>query len=329
MIGTTLVGAKLDGAGFRGSNLTEANLKGASLHRANLTFSTLSHANLDEANLNSADLRGSDLRDAKLRGANLCGAKLMVADLTGAILEKANLLRANLSDAILENCNLNDASLNRGYMPSAKLGGTSQLERTDLCGANLLCVDLSGANLRGAYLVRTNLNRVNFHDVNLDGADLKGANLTRVNLDEVRSLEGTVFEGNVGLTEELKHMLNARRASVVPNPHNTSSESLYDPQSELQKENSRQLGEAQGDLKYRYLDLEEARLAFQKIVNILEEERQASALIQSQELMRQDIEKISSRYLEKLITSLTVNLNVGCLKTSKINLTIYIWKFRD
>ena len=82
--------------------------------------------------------------------------------------------------------NLSEADLTGAYLRGADLRGASlseaDLSRADLTGAYLRGADLSEADLSEAYLSRANLSRASLRGANLRGADLRGANLSRADL---------------------------------------------------------------------------------------------------------------------------------------------------
>jgi uncharacterized protein YjbI with pentapeptide repeats len=93
---------------------------------------------------------------------------------------------------------LSGTNLRKAYLNGANLN------RANLIGANLIGANLIGANLRLADLEGANLNGADLKGANLDGADLKGANLNladlegaNLNLADLRlaDLEGANLDG--------------------------------------------------------------------------------------------------------------------------------------
>lgn len=82
----------------------------------------------------------------------------------------------------------------------------SQLPNAKLTGANLYGADLTGADLRGA-----DLQRCNFRN-----AKLNETNLTEANV------QGTRFDGSIGLSEEAKSALKNRGAILKDSRLNAS-----------------------------------------------------------------------------------------------------------
>ena len=72
---------------------------------------------------------------------------------------------------------LSGTNLRKAYLNGANLN------RANLIGANLIGANLIGANLRLADLEGANLNGADLKGANLDGADLKGANLNLADLE--------------------------------------------------------------------------------------------------------------------------------------------------
>jgi len=173
----TRVHADLYGAYLRERNLSGANLSGAYLRKAEL----------GEADLSGADLSGAHLLEARLGRAYLRKAELSGADLSGADLSEAHLLEARLGGAKLRKANLSEAHL-----------AGAKLRKANLSGADLSCgADLSGADLRGAYLSGADLRVVNLRGANLRGADLRVVNLRGANLGGANLMFATLAETNL------------------------------------------------------------------------------------------------------------------------------------
>jgi uncharacterized protein YjbI with pentapeptide repeats len=156
-------GAYLEGTNFEGADLTSANLEYAKLRGANLRG-----AKLDDANFRYADLTGANLEYAKLRGADLTGANL-----TGANLEYADLLRLNLYES--KNVAANSKRFKRDPLVRKYREVKLQIDA-------YVPVDLTGANLTGAYLAFANLTGANLTDADLTSANLECANLKDANV---------------------------------------------------------------------------------------------------------------------------------------------------
>jgi uncharacterized protein YjbI with pentapeptide repeats len=117
ILGTTLVGARLEDASGLRVNLREAKLHGATLTRADLT----------ESDLSKADLGGADLRGAVLRGALLART-----DFTGAVTTGADFLHAVLGKATLVGTDMRGASLFGTDLTRVRVDGATQIDRADL-----------------------------------------------------------------------------------------------------------------------------------------------------------------------------------------------------
>ncbi|NCR08801.1 MAG: pentapeptide repeat-containing protein [Microcystis aeruginosa LG13-11] len=83
---------------------------------------------------------------------------------------------------------LSGTNLRKAYLNGANLN------RANLIGANLNGANLIGANLIGAILIGANLNGANLIGANLIGANLIGANLNRANLNRA-NLDGANLDG--------------------------------------------------------------------------------------------------------------------------------------
>jgi uncharacterized protein YjbI with pentapeptide repeats len=257
-----------------------------------LIFTNLNRAILTGANLSNADLRGVDLQSAQLTQADLSGAKLMAANLGQANLHKAKLLRANLSDAHLGHCILSEARLNRAYLSGADLT-EANLCGADLSGANLLSTELSRANLRQVVMVRAFLNNANLQAADLSEADLNGTNLSRVNLQDA-IVESTLFDGNLGLSEQQRFELQEQGAIFIPMPCLPSPPLTSDKQTEI----LRQIDEARGDLTHRFLDLEEAWQAFCESVDTLDNGLRNSSLDIDVAYLKEDCQRFNQEIEE-------------------------------
>lgn len=205
------------------------------------------------------------------------------------------MLRVNLSDAILDNCNLSGARLNRAYMAGATLKN-SDLTSADLSGSNALYVDFSNAILQEACLIRAYLSSANLNNVDLNHAILNGTNLTRVSFDTANVI-GAVFESNLGLSERQKSELFERGASILPSPPNPNP--LFPNDENLAVLS---LGEAKGDLRYRFLDLEESLQALLEIIDILKQERDVLNLELEYKRFQKAIEDEQKALFEELET---------------------------
>jgi uncharacterized protein YjbI with pentapeptide repeats len=110
-----------------------------------LRASCLSYAMLRRSKLREVDLQQADLRGIDLSEANLSRSDLAHADLRGATLNSAMLFMANLDGANLQGADLSEASLDISTLSQANLQGAN------LCGTYLCGIDLSQAQLQGAY----------------------------------------------------------------------------------------------------------------------------------------------------------------------------------
>jgi len=96
-------------------------------------------------------------------------------------------MRVALEQATTAGANLSGADLRYAYLRGAYLNGAdlryAYLGGAYLNGADLGGANLSGANLSGAYLGGANLSGAYLRGANLNGADLGGANLGGANLN--------------------------------------------------------------------------------------------------------------------------------------------------
>lgn len=180
----------------------------------------LSDANLQDAELNNANLRAASLGKTDLSGAKLSYADLFYTNLSETVLVGADLHRAGLSGSILWKAQLANADL-RGvfggcisredifdFLPFAYR--IAELKLTHFKVGQLICTDLSGANLSGANLgcfnegsctwlngsdlscydeavtICTNLSDAIMNGAELDGVNMQGANLRGASLENAQ-----------------------------------------------------------------------------------------------------------------------------------------------
>ena len=112
--------------------------------------------------------------------------------------KKLNLQRADLCGANLYGTDLRRANLRRANLQGANLH-TADLQRADLCEANLYGTDLRRADLRKANLYGTDLRRADLRKANLHTADLRRANLYGADLQGAdlygANLQGADLQG--------------------------------------------------------------------------------------------------------------------------------------
>ena len=138
------------------------------------------------------NLREADISNARLDEANLAGA-----DFTNADLRHARLTRADLSDAILWH-----ADLSCVIHPELPVMIQTLLDGANLCGANLMYANLSGARLQGARLCHSNLFEANLSSTflfqaKLISADISLANLTGAILDNANISNAELGKGQM------------------------------------------------------------------------------------------------------------------------------------
>lgn len=133
------------------------------------------------------DLRGADFSGARLQGANFWRVRLDGANFSGAVLvgacfreahlNSANFVRANLTRALLNRAHMWEtdfsyACMNRVDLKAARdIEGPGERNRasyTFIRRCSLARASLSGADLRGTFIINSNLS----------GADLTNANLS-------------------------------------------------------------------------------------------------------------------------------------------------------
>ena len=138
------------------------------------------------------NLRGADIRYARLDRANLAGA-----DFTNADLRHTRLMFADLSDAVLWH-----ADFSYVIHPELPVMISTTLDGANLCRANLMYADLSGARLQGARLCHSNLFEANLSsaflfEAKLIEADISLANLTGATLDNANISNAKLGKGHM------------------------------------------------------------------------------------------------------------------------------------
>ncbi len=146
--------ADLSGARLVGAGLARTCLRGVELSLADLSGARLVRADLRGASLVRAVLQRSDLRGADLRGAELLDAVLVRARLDCLEMEAGYCACAEPLEAVEGGgaCDEDDA----GFVPAdwtARCGCRTRLSGAALSGANLVAVQSTGADLRGASLL--------------------------------------------------------------------------------------------------------------------------------------------------------------------------------
>ncbi len=234
--GANLASAQLFFGDLSGANLTDANMSRSNLNQATVSGANLSGTSLSQATLikiSSGGITGKPaslptdwaltngyligpndtLTGANLAGADLTGADLDFADLTDADLAGANLANAILAQATVTGANLagtNLATTRLTDVISGRIAGSPMLPanwtvrfgfligpQTDLAGANLAGVDLSGVDLSAAFLAGTDFLSADLSGASLAGADLNFANLTSANFSGSDLSSSSMFSANV------------------------------------------------------------------------------------------------------------------------------------
>ncbi|OYD61272.1 pentapeptide repeat-containing protein [Rhodococcus sp. OK302] len=116
--------------------------------------------------------------------------------ISGADISNLNLTSSDLPGAVLWRVNLSGANLTAAHLTSANLG-SADLAGADLTWVNLSGSDLFGADLTGAILVDADLTSTNLAHAKLSSANLSGANLTSANLTRVNLLDAVMFTANL------------------------------------------------------------------------------------------------------------------------------------
>ena len=211
-----LNGAEINGVDFSHADLTRADLSdflpaeyGESLLYEGAFDYMLETRGYTDVNLSHAILREAKIQRRLLEPANLTGADMTGTDFTGSRIADASLAGAILNSAILSKCDILGCDFSGTKMQGVDLSESecvySNFANADMSGANLesFCigdvefveeeswnnVDLSGANLKDAFLAR-----VSFRNANLTGAKFLDANLSYADLSN-SDLKETNFTG--------------------------------------------------------------------------------------------------------------------------------------
>ena len=162
---------------YRGSSrravLCNADLRPSNLHDANLGMTVLRRADLRGAQLNCAIFYPSDPR------ANLSSPYIRKAAFKNAVPLGTNLDKANLSNVLLPK-----AELERSYLQEIDVGPETAC--VNLSGADFRGATLRGADLSGANLTNANFARANLQEANLSRTELQEANLVQANIENAR-----------------------------------------------------------------------------------------------------------------------------------------------
>jgi uncharacterized protein YjbI with pentapeptide repeats len=183
------------------------DLRGADLRMVNLSEANLSKANLSKANLGRAKLFGAILSGADLSEANLSRAKLFGADLSRADLSKAHLIRANLS--------MKQLCVIKGHL----------INLEDLIGANLIGVNLSGAEVHATNFGTIDLSQVK----GLDRVKHKGP--STIGTDTLQLFKGQIpkiFLRGCGLSDWEIENAKLYRPNLTSDEFTTITYKLHD-----------------------------------------------------------------------------------------------------
>lgn len=175
--GFNLEGADLSGANLCGTNLSWAAMKACNLFQARLEACEMLDADLTDACLNECKGQGAGFGTANLTGASVIDGDLRKATFTEACLKGADVRASNLQGASLRHCDLRNVDFTRAVLRDVDLK-LSDVHRTDfhmadLMGARIMGLrnytkanwvgtDISGIDLRGAYMIRRHIMDQNY-----------------------------------------------------------------------------------------------------------------------------------------------------------------------
>ncbi|HEX2911763.1 MAG TPA: pentapeptide repeat-containing protein [Chloroflexia bacterium] len=139
----------------------------------------LSRVDLSNLNLSGVNLRGANLYMANLRGVNLRGADLRQTGLSDetnqAVLSWANLAELELHKCSFAARDMTGVNLREAYLNRVNLSA-NKLPKADLRGADLTRCSLQGCDLRGANLQGATLENCDLRQANFQGTNLTDCN---------------------------------------------------------------------------------------------------------------------------------------------------------
>ncbi|BDD03739.1 pentapeptide repeat-containing protein [Aureibacter tunicatorum] len=150
--------------------------------------------NRDKRNIYDSSL--IDLSNAFLSYSTLMGGNFRKSVLRGAYLDSAILRRANLHKAQLVDVDFSCADLKGADLSHSNMRG-ALLYGTDLSNADLTCVSLSRKNCEGVILKGANLTKAGLGSINLSFVNLSEANLTRAYLFRTNLRDANFRDANL------------------------------------------------------------------------------------------------------------------------------------
>lgn len=197
--GADLTGCNLDRAALTEASLQGAVLERTSLFKTNLSGANLSSARLAGTRLEEPLLYRTRFDQADFRDAQMRRCIVLECSLAGAALERAAILECSFVKSVLDGLRLDDASLSATAILKCGMSGFSALsacfERCALIAVEAEGADMSGAvfensgcfggsRLVGAHLTGIRAKRSGWRGVDLSRADLTGAFLDESDLGE-------------------------------------------------------------------------------------------------------------------------------------------------
>ena len=153
-----------------------------------LAYVDLSYVNFSRFNLSGLNLAGYDLHGANLSLTNLSSSRLNDSVLSGADMAGVYAVDTDMTDAIIGGLS-QAAPYNSNKIQSFYYDNTihtnmrdAQLLSIDLAGANMVKVDLTDAFLTSSNISNADLTFAILKDAYLTGSNLKGSNLTKADL---------------------------------------------------------------------------------------------------------------------------------------------------
>lgn len=169
---TILRGANMQRTFFEGSvDLTRADMTGANFFGARIASTSLAGAILNSTNLSKCHILGCDFSGVKMQGVDLSESECIYSNFSNADMSGANLEKFAIADAdTVEEESWDNVDLSKANLRGAFFAGIS------IRNANLTGAIFKDANLSGADLSNAHLNETDFTGADLTGADFTGAN---------------------------------------------------------------------------------------------------------------------------------------------------------
>lgn len=172
---------RFQGCNLNGADLSKLDLRSINFRLANLRYCNFRGANLSYANMERANMFGCNLEGTQLIGTNLSFANMENSNLRAVTTIQNIGLDLNQNNRSLTNNN-NDET-NNNVAAALQIGQQMNiLEQHKSACLQLACATFECANLRQTNLEGSQLQGANFRKAILRGSNLQNCDLTRANL---------------------------------------------------------------------------------------------------------------------------------------------------